>query len=358
MAGKIIADTIEASGSQISLNVGNVTILTASSTGLTLTPTNNVNINVTNSNVTFTTANVTGVATFSAGSNTAPSITTSGDTNTGLYFPTADTIGFVEGGVEAMRIDSSGNVGIGTSSPSARLQVNGTTDATQRIIVNGTGNVSSIKLQYNGTEVVQLQNYQGSEVQFGTTNSAFLALVTNNTERMRISGADLFIGRTSTFSYANGKVCINADGIGNPGLVVGVSLTTSYNNIVLGNGNGNVGSIVTNGSSTAFNTSSDYRLKENIAPMMGALNKVAQLKPVTYKWKVDGTDGEGFIAHELAEVCPHAVSGEKDAIDNNGHIKPQGIDVSFLVATLTAAIQELKIIVDAQAVEIAALKAK
>ena len=124
MAGKIIADTIEASGSQISLNVGNVTVLTASSTGLTLIPTTNVNINVANSNVTFTTANVTGVATFSAGSNTAPSITTSGDTNTGLYFPAADTIGFVEGGVEAMRINSSGNlqtlgtISVGNATPS------------------------------------------------------------------------------------------------------------------------------------------------------------------------------------------------------------------------------------------------
>ena len=124
MAGKIIADIIESAGSQISLNVGNVTILTASSTGLTLTPTNNVNINVANSNVTFTTANVTGVATFSAGSNTAPSITTSGDTNTGLYFPAADTIGFVEGGVEAMRINSSGNlqtlgtISVGNATPS------------------------------------------------------------------------------------------------------------------------------------------------------------------------------------------------------------------------------------------------
>jgi hypothetical protein len=84
---------------------------------------------------------------------------------------------------------NTGNVGFGTSTPAAKIHVSGTTDATQRIIVNGTGNTSSIKLQYNGTEVVQLQNYQSSEVQFGTTSNAFLALVTNNTERMRITGA-------------------------------------------------------------------------------------------------------------------------------------------------------------------------
>ena len=88
------------------------------------------------------------------------------------------------------------------------------------------------------------------------------------------------------------------------------------------------------------------------------MTKVAQLKPVTYKWKVDGTNGEGFIAHELAEICPNAVSGEKDAVDENGDIKPQGIDVSFLIATLTAAIQELKAQNDALTARIVALEAK
>jgi len=131
------------------------------------------------------------------------------------------------------------------------------------------------------------------------------------------------------------------------GAIFGCNNVANREAVVLVNPNGAVGSIRTNGSATTFNTSSDYRLKENIAPMTGALAKVAQLKPVTYKWKIDGTDGEGFIAHELAEVCPSAVSGEKDAVDKNGKIKPQGIDVSFLVATLTAAIQELKAEFDA-----------
>jgi hypothetical protein len=74
--------------------------------------------------------------------------------------------------------------------------------------------------------------------------------------------------------------------------------------------------------------------------MTGALAKVQQLKPVTYKWNADGSDGEGFIAHELAEVCPQAVTGEKDAVDAEGKPVYQGVDTSFLVATLTAAIQE------------------
>jgi hypothetical protein len=107
-----------------------------------------------------------------------------------------------------------------------------------------------------------------------------------------------------------------------------------------------VGSISITASATAYNTSSDYRLKENIAPMTGALATIAKLKPVTYNWKIDGSDGQGFIAHELAEVIPDAVSGEKDAVDAEGKPHYQGIDTSFLVATLTAAIQELKAEID------------
>jgi hypothetical protein len=107
------------------------------------------------------------------------------------------------------------------------------------------------------------------------------------------------------------------------------------------------GYISTNGTTTSYVTTSDYRLKNSATPMIGALAKVALLKPCTYKWNADGSDGEGFIAHELAEVCPSAVTGSKDAVDAEGKPQYQGIDTSFLVATLTAAIQELKAEFDA-----------
>ena len=92
--------------------------------------------------------------------------------------------------------------------------------------------------------------------------------------------------------------------------------------------------------------------------LTGALVKVALLKPCTYKWNVDGSDGQGFIAHELAEVCPHAVTGEKDAVDADGKPVHQGIDTSFLVATLTAAIQEQQALITSLTDRIAALEAR
>jgi hypothetical protein len=101
-----------------------------------------------------------------------------------------------------------------------------------------------------------------------------------------------------------------------------------------------VGSISVTTLATTYNTLSDYRLKKDVQPMQNALATVAALKPVTYKWKVNGSDGQGFIAHELQAVMPDCVTGTKDAVDNDGKPVYQGIDTSFLVATLTAALQE------------------
>jgi hypothetical protein len=113
-----------------------------------------------------------------------------------------------------------------------------------------------------------------------------------------------------------------------------------------------------NAAGVNYNTSSDYRLKNTIAPMTGALDKVALLKPCTFKWNIDGSDSHGFIAHELAEVVPECVTGEKDAVDAEGKPIYQGIDTSHLVATLTAAIQEQQALIQAMSARIAALEAE
>ena len=101
------------------------------------------------------------------------------------------------------------------------------------------------------------------------------------------------------------------------------------------------GAITVNGVVTAYTSVSDYRLKENVQPITGALDKVQALNPVTYTFKDGGQASQGFIAHELQAVIPDAVTGEKDAVNEDGSPKYQGVDTSFLIATLTAAIQEL-----------------
>lgn len=106
------------------------------------------------------------------------------------------------------------------------------------------------------------------------------------------------------------------------------------------------GAISVNGGVTTYATFSDHRLKENVQPMHGALEKVLQLKPVTFAFKNSGQTSQGFIAHELQAVIPDAVTGEKDAVDENGKPLYQGVDASFLIATLASAIQEQQSIIE------------
>jgi hypothetical protein len=102
-----------------------------------------------------------------------------------------------------------------------------------------------------------------------------------------------------------------------------------------------VGNISVTTTATAYNTSSDYRLKESAQPLVGGLARVNALKPSVYKWKANGSAGEGFLAHELAEVVPLAVTGDKDAVDADGKPTYQGVDLSKVIPVLVAAIQEL-----------------
>jgi hypothetical protein len=237
----------------------------------------------------------------------------------------------IAGGGQAGVIDSSGNWGIGTSSPNQTLEIKNGSD--YQIRVNNGTTAQSYDIGRSTTN--GLLYFYGRQT--GFTGYVWSGV---DGERMRIdSNGYLLIGTSnSTPSATNPGVRIALADTASIWARNGTSTTAMINFV---NSNGTVGHIDTSNSTTSYVTSSDYRLKENITPMTGALNKVSQLKPVTYTWKIDGLDGEGFIAHELAEVCPHAVSGEKDAVDDEGNPIYQGIDTSFLVATLTAAIQEL-----------------
>jgi hypothetical protein len=105
-----------------------------------------------------------------------------------------------------------------------------------------------------------------------------------------------------------------------------------------------IGSIEGQTSATAFRTSSDYRLKENVNYDWDATTRLKQLKPARFNWIVDDTNTpvDGFLAHEVSSIVPEAVGGEKDAVDDDGKIIPQGIDQSKLVPLMVKTIQELE----------------
>lgn len=105
-----------------------------------------------------------------------------------------------------------------------------------------------------------------------------------------------------------------------------------------------VGSIATTGAATAYNTSSDARLKHAITPLTGALDVIRRTRPITHLWNADGSRGYSFLAHELQQALPPdagVVSGEPDAVNEDGSIRPQQVDNSKLVPWLTACCQEL-----------------
>jgi hypothetical protein len=319
MAGKLIVDTIDTDNAFITLNVQQSQIATMNVSGIySNTGVKMIGANGTVSNTAITgniiSSQITSVANTQISGNIissqiAPSVTLttpiiSGNLNldsagtTGVRSPAANTISFHTAGTEDMRISSDGFVGIGMTSPTVKLFV-AASDTGPRIAVDQTAD--------NAADMITFRR--------------------NGSER--------------------GKIYISD-------------------------------------SATVYQTSSDYRLKKNITPLTGSLETVAKLKPSSFTWVQErgGQQDTGFIAHELAEVMPQAVTGEKDATreegyevtpavkDEQGNITTpavmgtrtvpayQGIDTSFLVATLTAAIQELKAINDTQAETINTLTAR
>ena len=245
----------------------------------------------------------------------------------------ADGSGAIQvGGSDAITVSTGLNVGIGNTAPTAPLDV-----------TVGTGNFT-VSLQGAGNTALTASaslNLDAAGV------SSAMVLKTVGTERMRIDSNGAIMMNTAT-PVSTGILSILATGGTTQGIGIKNSNTSTVSNLFFRNSSDTtVGTIQSSTTATSYNTSSDYRLKENVQPMTSALATVTQLKPCTYKWKLDGSDSQGFIAHELQEVVPDCVSGTKDEVDAEGNPVYQGIDTSFLVATLTAAIQELKAEVDA-----------
>jgi len=361
-------------------------------------------------------------------------------TSTGLYYPTTNAVGISTAGTNAVYIDASQKVGIGTSSPTAKLVVSGGgmavqgngnpttgagwefyTDTTTASYAQSYSRTSSAWLDANwnalthkfstsGTECMRIDSSGNVEVFNGaawssggigptgkqlmlgydTTNSIGYVRSANNgtaytplyldgsfirfntgtstlAEAARIdSSGNLLVGGTATNPIAS-RVNGFATGPvgfltlrGSTNMALGLS-GTSGSHIQCYTDNGttyvSAGSITSSGSVTAFNVTSDYRLKQNVQPMTSTLSLISQLKPCSFEYIEGNQYSEGFIAHELQAIVPHAVTGEKDAIDADGKPVYQGVDSSFLIPHLVAAIQEQQALITSLTARIAALEA-
>ena len=199
-------------------------------------------------------------------------------------------------------------------------------------------------------DIGKIEYYHGSN---------YMRFYTNGSEGMRLDSSQRLSFGKNAVSTPQLKYDDN-----DPNFVTNVGSTSYRNHYIFKNTNGTVGSISTTGSNTSFNTSSDYRLKENVSDMTGAIDRVNQLQPKRFNFIADDTNTlvDGFIAHEVFGVVPEAISGDKDGMAkvyyeegdtipedkkvgdfkeySTTEIQPQAIDQSKLVPLLTSALQE------------------
>jgi len=307
----------------------------------------------------------TGGVVFPAGAVGTPAITTSGDLNTGIFFPAADTIAFAEGGTESMRLESSGNVIVGgtsavyTNTNRGNISINGASTA---ILALSTGGSGRAYLYTDGSRL-DLLNTQNDALTFGT----------NNTERARITnGGDLRVGDTAAVISTDNRLTVVGTRGGEFKSTGGASAITmdAWNNATTGDNifinfrtetaDTTRGNITYNraGGLVAYNTTSDYRAKDIRGPVTDALTTVSQFKPYMGTMKGATVERPMFVAHETQAVAPYAVVGEKDAVNEAGDPVFQQMDHSTLVPLLTAAIQEQQALITSLTARIAALEAK
>jgi hypothetical protein len=300
---------------------------------------------------------------------------------TGIYYigasnsATPDLVFSQVGGSERVRFTNDGNVGIGTSSPAQKLVTYAASTNLEILntVRNDNAGVGIAAIGFNvsasgegdftqaGIGFVRGIANGGGALAFYNKSDGATGNFTTANERMRIDASgNLLVSSTDADPAINGTaqaIALREDGrISARGADDFPAMTLSR-----GGTDGNVlsfykvttlvGSISVTTTATAFNTSSDYRLKEDVQPMVGASDRVLALNPVNFVWKVDGSRVDGFLAHEAQAVVPEAVTGEKDGEEM------QAIDQSKLVPLLTAALQEALQKIDALEARITALEA-
>ena len=304
----------------------------------------------------------TGLTGFNTGTSSSPE-------RGNLWYDTDGTgwkfnIGKLQGGTftPQMTFQDNGTVGIGTSSPAAQLHV-----------ANSGGNSTSILGQYgSGTraEVTAASNEVVIKAYNGTND--VMTFYTGASERMRIDASgNLLVGTTTS---SNARITlesgVNQNAINMTAPTFNYNVATFHNKGTSGDNAllafATEASFTTRGSITynraggliAYNTTSDYRAKDIAGPIEDASSTVLSLKPYMGTMKGATAERPMFVAHETQEVAPYAVTGEKDAVDQNGNPKYQQMDHSALVPLLTAALQEALNKIEALEARITALEAQ
>lgn len=231
-----------------------------------------------------------------------------------------------------MSINSSGNVGIGTT-PSYLIHADAATATDPSYIVASSGSDFIVAMGSQNSAGV------GQEAFIGTLSNDALKIKTNNTERIRVDNSgNVGIGCIPTYKFE----------VDSGGIVAAARLRRTTDAtlrtvlLFLSSSNSNtVGSVSINNTSTSYNTSSDYRLKENVVDLTGATDRLKQLEPKRFNFIADAdTTVDGFLAHEVQSVVPEAITGTHNEVDDDGNAVMQGIDQGKLVPLLTAALQE------------------
>ena len=266
-----------------------------------------------------------------------------------------------------MRITSAGNVCIGTSfvisSYFAGAQTGGVLQVATNVAKTATANSYPVGFFSSNDATYPLGLYIGiiTGASTATRQLKFQGTeigISPNSIVMQEDGANVLIGTRSDvgqklriYQPTNGNWNIKLSQPNSSAINFQEFLTTTDGDV----SNTARGSITYNGTNVLYNGTSDYRMKEDLQEFNG-LNIVSQLKTYDFKWKEAGTRDYGMMAHELQEVLPNYVTGQKDELNEDGSVKPQGVDYSKLVPVLVKSIQELNTKLDAANAEIEALK--
>ena len=301
------------------------------------------------------------------GSASAPALQGT-DSNTGINFG-SDTVNINTSGTTRATVNSSGNLGLGTDSPTARFDVR-RDDTDGKIAEFHQSGGFGIDIGSSQSAAYISSGY-GQAFVFKTDPSS------GQTERMRINGdGNIFMGTTVTNPgfgsnsdpgnfFAHTGYAMHSR---NSGTALFIARNDSTGSLVSFNynGGGQIADITTNGSSVSYGTGSDYRLKENITNLTNAITRLKNLKPSRFNFlTTPSITQDGFIAHEVQEVVPEAVTGVKDEVrtedgdmgQKKGDPVMQSLDVAKLVPLLTAALQEAVAKIEVLETKVAALEA-